>query len=91
MKNKNWSIKVNNLPHKPYTIIDENQQVVCNLLGHSDEDDHAKLISLAPKYKSLIHSVNEYFSSDGVIIDQRAINLLNSIAEVEIEFHEVIK
>jgi len=91
MKNKNWSIKVNNLPHKPYTIIDENQQVVCNLLGHLNENHNAKLISTAPKYKSLINSIQAYFAEDDVAIDKKAMKLLLSITKVELEFYEVIK
>lgn len=91
MKNKNWSIKVNDLPHKPYSIIDEDNQVICNLFGHLNDEDNAKLISLAPKYKELILSVNEYFSSEGVVIDEKAIKLLHSIAQVELHYYEIIE
>jgi hypothetical protein len=89
LKNK-WSIKVNEMAHKPFTILDEKEQVVCVVYGHLDQEEHAKAIVCAKEYRDCVESIVEYFGKPTTAINADSIELLKKISKIELKYYTPI-
>ena len=63
---KKWSIKKTGIPHKPYHILDENLQIICEVYQGENDLDNAINISLLPQYLDL-HKTAKILSDFKVI------------------------
>ena len=63
---KNWKMKKSLLPHQPYNIVDETDDLICVVFSNLDELENAKLISLSPKYRALCLKFISMIDSDAI-------------------------
>ena len=88
MKSK-LEIQETKLPHKPYFLKDENDNVIATIY-HNDyinAVEYARLFKNAPKMEKVLWKMMEYFSKPENAVD---VNILNDIANIQIELTEPI-
>ena len=85
----NLQIQETRLPHKPYFLKDENDNVIATIY-HNDyinAVEYARLFKNAPKMEKVLWKMMEYFSKPENAVD---VNILNDIANIQIELTEPI-
>lgn len=83
---KNWKMKASLLPHQPYNIVDETDNLICVVFNDFKERENAKLISLSPSYRALCLKFISMVDSDS--ISSVSLNsLYNQIEELEKEYN----
>jgi len=86
----NLQIQETNLPHKPYFLKDENDNVIATLYHNTSVNalEYARLFKNAPKMEKVLWKMMEYFSKPDNVVD---VNLLNDITSIQIELTEPIE
>jgi hypothetical protein len=82
MVEDNLIVKESGVPHAPFHIIDENDNVIATIHHNFKSEDYARIFKLAPRIHGLLWKFLEYFSKKETIIDTE---ILKAIAEVQIE------
>lgn len=86
----NLEIQETKLPHQPYFIKDENDNVVATIY-HNDyihAVEYARLFKNAPKMKKVLWKIMEYFSKPENAVD---VNIVIDIANIQTELTEPIE
>ena len=82
MVEDNLIVKQSGVPHAPFHIVDENDNVIATIHHNFKSEDYARIFKLAPRMHGLLWRFLEYFSKKETIIDTE---ILKAIAEVQIE------
>ena len=90
MKDNSLKINETKLPHQPYFISDENDNVVATI-HHNDyihAIEYARLFKNAPKMEKVLWKMLEYFSKPENVVD---VDILNDVANIQIELSQPIE
>lgn len=82
MVEDNLIVKESGVPHAPFHIVDENDNVIATIHHNFKSEDYASIFKLAPRMHGLLWKFLEYFSKEETIIDTE---ILKAISEVQIE------
>lgn len=82
MVEDNLIVKESGVPHAPFHIVDENDNVIATIHHNFKSEDYARIFKLAPRMHGLLWRFLEYFSKKETIIDT---DILKAIAEVQID------
>ena len=82
MVEDNLIVKESGVPHAPFHIVDDNDNVIATIHHNFKSEDYARIFKLAPRMHGLLWRFLEYFSKEETIIDTE---ILKAIAEVQIE------
>lgn len=82
MVEDNLIVKESGVPHAPFHIVDENDNVIATIHHNFKSEDYARIFKQAPRMHGLLWKFLEYFSKEETIIDTE---ILKAIAEVQIE------
>ena len=86
----NLEIQETKLPHQPYFLKDENDNVVATI-HHNDyiqAIEYARLFKNAPKMEKVLWKMLEYFSKPENVVD---VDILNDVANIQIELTQPIE
>ena len=82
MVEDNLIVKESGVPHAPFHIVDENDNVIATIHHNFKSEDYARIFKQAPRMHGLLWKFLDYFSKEETIIDTE---ILKAIAEVQIE------
>lgn len=81
---KDWKLIESKIPHQPFHIVNENDEMVCTVFQSKNDFDYALAIQNLPRFKKLLKMVLEYndFTKDEIStypLEEELFNLAKQI------------